>query len=155
MADDTELRSLPVSLCLVCGVEVMQPPRSAPRLLCEVCSRRQRNARQKVYAHSPETPATARTTSNLQHDSPIQLSLDFGFSSIPSTKSQHPNDTMDRVKRAPISSAKFGRQADGRIIGVSFGPCPKCGRATVLKENTRTCASFLGCSGYPSCRWRG
>jgi hypothetical protein len=155
MADETELRSLPVSECLVCGNDVVQSPRAAPRRLCEVCSRRQKNARQKVYAHIQEMPVAASTTPRQLHDSPNQLTFNFGFSSLPSTKPLQPNDTMSKVKRSPISPIKLDRHADGRIIGLSFGPCPKCGRATILKENFRTCASFLGCSGYPSCRWRG
>lgn len=31
--------------------------------------------------------------------------------------------------------------------------CTRCGKKTVLRQNKRTMKRFLGCSGFPYCRW--
>ena len=31
--------------------------------------------------------------------------------------------------------------------------CPDCGKNTVLRQNRRTLERFIGCSGFPYCRW--
>lgn len=158
-SDDADLGWLPNRVCVVCGTDVPQPLRSAPRNICEVCSRRQRNARYKVYAHISETAVTTRTgqepsaKSENRHSCHNQLSFDF-VSEL-GKKLQQLDQEQGMSKNTANSPLKINRLNDGRNIGLSFGPCPKCGCTTVLKENTRTYATFLGCSDYPNCRWQG
>jgi ssDNA-binding Zn-finger/Zn-ribbon topoisomerase 1 len=31
--------------------------------------------------------------------------------------------------------------------------CPRCGRPTIVRENSKDADYFLGCTGFPTCRW--
>lgn len=158
-SDDADVGWVPNRECVVCGTNIPQPFHSAPRKICEVCSRRQRNARYKVYAYIPETAVTTRARQEpsakleQRHSSHNQLSFDFG--SDFSKKLRQPHHDSGMATNTIKSPLKISALNDGRNIGLSFGPCPKCGSATVLKEHPRTYATFLGCSDYPNCRWQG
>lgn len=31
--------------------------------------------------------------------------------------------------------------------------CPRCGKQAELKKNRRRGTTFIGCTGYPECKW--
>ena len=42
---------------------------------------------------------------------------------------------------------------DSELVPPKFKKCPSCKKTTILRTNRRTKERFIGCSGFPKCRW--
>jgi len=117
----------------------------------------------KIITHFDEDPANSLETvlrkrlDNLQcekcgaHKAAVsRLCSDCG-NPIPDERVEiYPEATLCVLCQEQLESAKPVHQAD-----IDYGTCPRCGKklAQRLSKKTTPASYFIGCSGYPKCRY--
>jgi hypothetical protein len=133
------LQILPkTNTCAPCAIESNEVQRVQHVYLPQIFTKADEEAKNR---NAKKTKADQQLAFNFNPTEPTEGIRDrFGYEVGEGRKKTEP---------APIT-----RSSRDRPIGVSFGPCPKCGNATMLKESSRDFSTYITCVCYPKCKWR-